>query len=150
MWSLQLYLSQLQWNVLYTIAYLILISLSELVSLPTSEICICCQKILALCAPMSNRNMETELWRRRKEWFYYFARQRGNTVGFHLKNFVPLLGGWERLYRQTGVRDKDQGNNSLHPFCKVSKGWHCWLDFSVVESRWRKSGNSDRFYFLDL
>ena len=41
---------------------------------------------------MPNRNMETELWRRRKEWFYYFARQRGNRVGWHLKNCVPLLG----------------------------------------------------------
>ena len=34
-------------------------------------------KILAFCASMSNRNTETKLWWRSKEWFYYFARQRG-------------------------------------------------------------------------
>ena len=39
-----------------------------------------CQ-ILALCALIMNRNMETESWRGRKEWLYFFARQRGNTVG---------------------------------------------------------------------
>ena len=38
-------------------------------------------KILALCVPMPNRNTEAELWRRKKEWLYFFARQRGNTVG---------------------------------------------------------------------
>ena len=38
------------------------------------------------------RNMETELWRRKKEWLCYFARQRGNTVGSSLKNLCPLPG----------------------------------------------------------
>ena len=38
-------------------------------------------EILALCAPMPNRNTETELWRRNKEWLYFFVRQRGNIVG---------------------------------------------------------------------
>ena len=32
-------------------------------------------KILALCAPMPSRNRETELWRRKKEWLYFFARK---------------------------------------------------------------------------
>ena len=49
-------------------------------------------RISALCAPMPNRNTETELWRRRKEWLYYFARQRGNTVGYRLKNYALLSG----------------------------------------------------------
>ena len=81
MWSLQLYLSQLQWNCsLYKSLFNPYLSL-WMVSLMIAEICICCQKILALCAPMLNRSTETELWRRRKEWLYYFARQRGNTVG---------------------------------------------------------------------
>ena len=43
-------------------------------------------KILALCAPVPNRNTETELWKRKKKWLYYFARQRGNIVGQCLKN----------------------------------------------------------------
>ena len=30
--------------------------------------------ILALFAPVPNRNMETQLWRRKKEWLYYFAK----------------------------------------------------------------------------
>ena len=38
-------------------------------------------RILALFASVPKRNTETELWKRRKEWLYYFARQRGNTVG---------------------------------------------------------------------
>ena len=38
-------------------------------------------RILAICALMPNKNKELELWRRRKEWFYFFARQRGTAVG---------------------------------------------------------------------
>ena len=37
-------------------------------------------KIFALCVPMPDRNMETELWRRKKQWFYFFVRQRGSTA----------------------------------------------------------------------
>ena len=38
-------------------------------------------KILTLYALLLNRKMETELWRRKKEWLYVFFRQRGNRVG---------------------------------------------------------------------
>ena len=38
-------------------------------------------KILTLCALLLNRKMKTELWRIKKEWLYFFARQRGNRVG---------------------------------------------------------------------
>ena len=34
-------------------------------------------KTLAFCASMSNRNTETQLRRRSKDWLYYLARQRG-------------------------------------------------------------------------
>ena len=37
--------------------------------------------IMALCAPMPNRDTEAETGRRRKERLHYFAIQRGNTAG---------------------------------------------------------------------
>ena len=68
-------------------------------------------KILALCAPLPNRNTGTELWRR-KEWLHFFARQKGNTVGENLKTCAhhPLVNR-ERLYRSGfsgGRRVKNQ------------------------------------------
>ena len=53
----------------------------EIVSLNVPHYSDSVAKILSLCAPMLNRNTETELWKRKKEWLYFFARQRGNTVG---------------------------------------------------------------------
>lgn len=40
----------------------------------------CCQQILPPCAPMPNRNMETEIWRIRNREAS-FARQREDTEG---------------------------------------------------------------------
>ena len=61
--------------------------------------------------------IQRELWRRKKEWLYYFARQRGNTIGEQLKNcFSPSSVSRERLYSQAGVCGKDQGINSLTIF----------------------------------
>ena len=37
-------------------------------------------KIFARCVPMPNRNMETELWRRKKQSFHFLVRQRGSTA----------------------------------------------------------------------
>ena len=37
---------------------------------------LCCQNLGSLCT-MPNKNIETELLRRRKEWLYYFAWQKG-------------------------------------------------------------------------
>ena len=52
----------------------------------------CCQRILALCAEIPNRNIETELWRRRKELLYFFAKQEREYIrvysSFHCEYFL--------------------------------------------------------------
>ena len=72
---------------------------------------------MALCAPVLNRNMETEL--QRKEWLHYFARQRG-TQEASASRPVPLaplpLVIRERLHRQAGICDKDRGSHRHHSF----------------------------------
>ena len=39
---------------------------------------VCCQQVLAPCAPMPNRNTETEIWRiRNREVFYFLCQAKG-------------------------------------------------------------------------
>ena len=64
-------------------------------------------KILALCAPVPNRNMR-ELWRRKKEWLYYLSGKEGiqeasasRAVTRSLPLNPPTL-SMERLHSQTG------------------------------------------------
>ena len=85
---------------------------------------------MAVYAPMPNRNMETELWRKKKEWLYFFARQRGNTVGWRLKNCPPSALHWGigrgYIVKGSGQRYeiRIKAATVLHSsfFCTVSKG----------------------------
>ena len=55
-----------------------------------------------------------------------FCQAKGEHSRLALQELcVPLLGELGEVI-SSGVCDKDQGSNSLHPFfCKVSKGWCC-------------------------
>ena len=70
-------------------------------------------KILALCAPIQNRNRDTELWRRKKEWFYFFTRKVEAQQASTSRTEPHSLVNRERLYSQAGAHDKGQGCNSL-------------------------------------
>ena len=56
--------------------------------------------------------METESWRRRKEYLYYFAWQRTPQQANAFKTESPFLGSWKRSYSfrmENGTEDKGQG-----------------------------------------
>ena len=90
-------------------------------------------KIWALCAPMPNRNTETELWRRKKEWLYYFAKQReNNRLAPRKLTSPPWWVGKGYIVRQKYMENFGHGSNSLVFFLlQFQKGWVCRQDWGV-------------------
>ena len=60
---------------------------------------------MALCAPMPNRNIDTELWRRKKEWLYCFTKAKGehSRIGPQALCLHPWWVGKDYIVRQEYV-----------------------------------------------